>query len=86
MTMAHVGAGDHFEYRAVGDIVNTASRLEALNKELGTSLLVSAETLRGVDAATSRRLGSFVLAGKHTPLEVHELIAWNSEAPARGAR
>lgn len=78
MTMAHVGAGDHFEYRAVGDIVNTASRLEALNKELGTSLLVSAETLKGVDAAVSRPLGSFVLAGKHTPLEVCELLGWGT--------
>ncbi len=80
VTMAHVGAGDHFEYRAVGDIVNTASRLEALNKELGTTLLVSAETLMGVDAAVSRPLGSFVLAGKHTPLDVHELCAWNADA------
>jgi len=79
MTMAHVGAADHFEYRAVGDIVNTASRLEALNKELGTSLLVSSETLKGVDAAVSRPLGSFVLPGKHTPLDVQELIAWKRE-------
>jgi len=83
MTMAHVGAGDHFEYRAVGDIVNTASRLEALNKELGTSLLVSAETLRGVDTAVSRPLGSFVLAGKHTPLEVCELLRLSEGAAAR---
>jgi adenylate cyclase len=82
MTMAHVGAGDHFEYRAVGDIVNTASRLEALNKELGTSLLVSAETLKGVDAAVSRPLGSFVLAGKQTPIEVCELLGWNSAGRA----
>jgi adenylate cyclase len=73
MTMAHVGARDHFEYRAVGDIVNTASRLEALNKDLGTSVLVSADTVAGLDNIVSRPLGSRRLAGKQSPIEVHEL-------------
>jgi adenylate cyclase len=86
MAMAHVGARDHFEYRAVGDIVNTASRLEGLNKELGTSLLVSAETLRGVGAAVSRPLGAFVLEGKRASIEVHELLGWEVDAAARHAK
>lgn len=80
MTMAHVGAGDHFEYRAVGDIVNAASRLEGLNKELGTSVLVSADTVAGLDNIVSRPLGSHRLAGKQTPIEVNELIGLNRPA------
>ncbi len=40
LLLGSVGAMDHYEYRAVGDIVNTATRLEGLNKHLGTRLLV----------------------------------------------
>jgi adenylate cyclase len=36
VVLGNVGAGEHFEYRAVGDIVNTAQRIEDLNKRLGT--------------------------------------------------
>ena len=43
MLLGSIGALDHYEYRAVGDMVNTASRVEGLNKFLGTQILVSAE-------------------------------------------
>ena len=71
---------DHYEYRAVGDIVNTATRLEGLNKHLGTRLLVGAEVLQGLEGLTSRELGSFLLAGKSRPVVVHELVARAAEA------
>jgi adenylate cyclase len=68
-----VGASHHYEYRAVGDIVNTASRLQSLNKTLGTRLLASADTVEGLGALLTRPLGSFRLAGKATALRVVEL-------------
>ena len=71
---------DHYEYRAVGDIVNTATRLEGLNKHLGTRLLVGAEVLQGLDGLMSRELGAFLLAGKSRPIVVHELIARAADA------
>jgi adenylate cyclase len=80
MVLGHVGAGDHYEYRAVGDIVNTASRLEGLNKQLGTRVLVSEEVVTGVDGFLTRRLGRFVLAGKSRPVAVHELVCPRSRA------
>src|SRR5262249_1807308 len=63
----------HYEYRAVGDIVNTASRIEGLNKFLGTQTLVSGEVLQHLDGFLTRELGTFLLAGKSHPLVVHEL-------------
>jgi adenylate cyclase len=36
-TLANMGAVNHFEYHAVGDRVNTASRLQELNKQLGVN-------------------------------------------------
>jgi adenylate cyclase len=74
ISLGNVGAMDHYEYRAVGDIVNTASRMEGLNKYLGTQILVSDEVLDQLDGFFKRRLGKFVLAGKSKPVEIYELI------------
>jgi len=75
LIMGHVGAMDHYEYRAVGDIVNTATRIEGLNKQLGTRILVSKEVLQGVEGFITRELGRFVLLGKSKPLSLYELVA-----------
>jgi len=74
ISLGHIGAMDHFEYRAVGDIVNTASRMEGLNKDLRTQILVSDEVLDQLDGFFKRRLGKFVLAGKTKPVEIYELM------------
>ena len=84
LLLGSVGAMDHYEYRAVGDIVNTATRLEGLNKHLGTRLLVSADVLQGLEGLMSRELGAFLLAGKSRPIVVHELIARAADATAGG--
>jgi adenylate cyclase len=69
-----IGGAGHLEFRAVGDIVNTASRIEGLNKQLGTRMLVSGDTLAETDGLRTRELGTFLLAGKSTPLVIHELL------------
>ena len=80
MALGSVGAIDHYEYRAVGDIVNTVSRIEGLNKKLGTSILVSAEVLDQLDDFLTRELGQFLLSGKSRSVVVHELICRMEEA------
>ncbi len=76
-----VGAGEHYEYRAIGDVVNTATRIEGANKYLGTRLLVSREGLAGVDNMVTRELGRFRLAGKSRVIELFELLAHEQECP-----
>ena len=49
MVLGNIGGEERYEYRAVGDIVNTASRIQGLNQLLGTRVLLSATTLAGVD-------------------------------------
>jgi len=75
-----VGAQTHYEYRAVGDTVNTASRVEQLSKELGTRLLVTAPMMEGLQRFLVRDLGQFPLRGRRTQTRILELIARAEDA------
>jgi len=84
--LGNVGARDRYEYRAVGDIVNAACRIQELNKHLGTQVLASSESIAELDPQDdlpARALGSFLLAGKSTPLCVHELLPANAPENSR---
>ncbi|MGH8497669.1 MAG: CHASE2 domain-containing protein, partial [Methylococcales bacterium] len=74
MIIGNVGAGDHFEFRAVGDMINTTSRIEGLNKHLGTRILASAQVANKLDGVVIRRTGKFRLKGKENHLEIFELV------------
>jgi len=81
--LGNIGAAQHFEYRPVGDIVNTATRLEGLNKHLGTRILVSREVISMAGAFLARDLGRFLLVGKSRPVHVFELVNVLVEATPR---
>jgi adenylate cyclase len=72
--LGNIGAMDHFEYRPVGDIVNTASRLEGLNKYLGTRTLASEDAFVNDNGCISRPVGQFVFKGKSQAVRVHEIV------------
>lgn len=78
--LSNIGAIDHYEYRPIGDIVNTATRIEGLNKYLKTSILVSSEVLHGLEGLLVREVGSFIVAGKSTPLTLYQLVGRAEEA------
>ena len=69
-----VGGAGRYASTIVGDVANTASRVEGLNKELGTRLLVSDEVLREVLGFVLRPLGEYLLAGKSEPVRVAEVL------------
>ena len=79
MLLGNVGAMDHYEYRPLGDIVNTTSRIEGLNKYFDTHILMSGQVLEETTEFLSRELGSFQLAGKSKPVTIHELICREHE-------
>lgn len=61
-----------FDYRALGDPVNTAARLESVNKHLGTQICVSEATLSACAPCHVRPVGRLVLKGKTEALQVFE--------------
>ncbi len=79
MMIGNIGALDHYEYRAVGDIVNTASRIQGLNKQLGTNVIASEEVLQNVTGIVTRKLGRFILVGKEQAVTLYELLGYTGQ-------
>ena len=72
-----VGARDRLGYTVHGDDVNLAARLEALNKEHGTRIIVSGRTreLAGPERFAFQELGTVTVRGRSRPVTVYGLDA-----------
>jgi adenylate cyclase len=80
VALTTVGGQGHYEYRAVGDAVNTASRIQELNKRLGTRILVADALVNGAGGEfLTRNLGRYLLRGKTHAVQVHELVGLRLE-------
>jgi adenylate cyclase len=75
MIAGNIGSSAIMSYTVIGDNVNLGSRLESLNKEYRTRIIIS-EATRGRLAKTyeTRPLGGVVVKGKTRPVEIFEVI------------
>ena len=81
--VGNFGGGRFFDYTAYGDTINTAARLEAANKFLGTRICVSATIANAVENFRGRPVGDLMLRGRSEPLRAYEpLSAASFGAPA----
>jgi len=75
VVVGNFGGKTLFDYRALGDPINTASRLESVNKHLGTQVCVSQAIVDGCPGAPMRVVGRLVLKGRSQPLRAYEPLA-----------
>ncbi|MDH5748628.1 MAG: adenylate/guanylate cyclase domain-containing protein [Rhodospirillales bacterium] len=72
--VGNFGGSTRFNYTAHGDSINTAARLESLNKHLGTRICVSHSAMTQCSGVAFRPVGRIVLKGKSEPTEVFEPV------------
>lgn len=73
-SLGNLGHTGHFEYSPVGDMINTAARIEHFNRQLGTRILCSAsiaEHLLRIPSTKLRFLGNFSLRNKAVPVALY---------------
>jgi adenylate cyclase len=80
-SVGNMGSTLRYGYTALGDTVNLSSRLEGLNKEYGTHILVNESTYAGVkeDGFLFRELDIIRVKGKLQPVTIYELVGNLSE-------
>jgi adenylate cyclase len=75
MIAGNIGSSTIMSYTVIGDNVNLGSRLESLNKDYRTRIIISDATRTRLSGAyNTRPLGEVVVKGKTRPVAIFEIV------------
>jgi adenylate cyclase len=76
--VGNMGSKQRMDYTMMGDTVNTAARLEGVNKVYGTYTLIGEPTYKAIDNSfAARELDSINVVGKLEPVTIYELVGYS---------
>ncbi|MDR0497362.1 MAG: adenylate/guanylate cyclase domain-containing protein [Treponema sp.] len=81
MVVGNMGTQKKMNYTIISNAVNLAARLEGVNKQYGTWILASEDTIKETEGKLlTRRLDRIRVVGINEPVRIHEILETNADA------
>jgi hypothetical protein len=81
MIVGNMGTEKKMNYTIIGNVVNLAARLEGVNKQYGTWILTTEDTVRQTDGRfLTRRLDKIRVVGINEPVRIYEILETEEDA------